>query len=590
MPRRKKERIHAQTVRLYWRATMRHKKLFWLSILQPVAALGIGTVVPFFASQTLASSLHHTGAFWHNMLWLCIAIVVSVVLDRIGFLAFTKLQAHVAYDLQHDVVVAVLNRGLRFHNNIVGGKLVSDAIDFPDVYLALSSVVMTSGGPLLLSVIFGLIIIAVGSWQLGLYLLFLVVITLIWAYRESTKRYSLRNTRLQASKALISHISDSIVNAATVKTFAAEARETHASDSLGRTLRELRVHDWQRATVNGSNRMGFLLGGLAGLLLFVYLFSSNDTTSLGVGIFAFSYTMSLVMRLFDINTITRNVEEAFLKASPMAQILSEEYEVKDADDAEALKVKQGSIDFNNVSFSYTEKHSNQTVFSKLNLHIKPGEKVGLVGPSGGGKTTLTRLLLRFDDVQDGSIEVDGHDIREVTQTSLRDAVGYVPQEPLLFHRTILENISYGRPTASVTAVKKAAHLAYADEFITRLPNEFDTIVGERGVKLSGGQRQRVAIARAILKNAPILVLDEATSALDSESEKLIQDAMWELLRGKTAVIIAHRLSTIQRMDRIIVLDDGKIVEEGTHDALLSKKNGTYARLWKHQSGGFLQES
>jgi ATP-binding cassette subfamily B protein len=228
------------------------------------------------------------------------------------------------------------------------------------------------------------------------------------------------------------------------------------------------------------------------------------------------------------------------------------------------------------------------VFDELNLHIQSGEKIGLVGPSGGGKSTLTRLMLRFDDVQAGSITIDGQNIADVTQASLRQNIAYVPQEPLLFHRTIGENISYGRPEAKQSEIAEAARKAKADEFITKLADGYKTVVGERGVKLSGGQRQRVAIARAILKDAPILILDEATSALDSESEVLIQQALWELMKGRTAIVIAHRLSTIQKMDRIIVLDDGKIVEEGTHKQLLAKK-GLYAKLWSHQSGGFIEE-
>ena len=222
----------------------------------------------------------------------------------------------------------------------------------------------------------------------------------------------------------------------------------------------------------------------------------------------------------------------------------------------------------------------------FNLQIKSGEKIGLVGPSGGGKTTITRLLLRFMDIQGGAIMIDGQDIRDIKQQDLRRAIAYVPQEPLLFHRSIKENIRYGKPAASDDEIIAVAKKAFAHDFIKVLPDGYDTLVGERGVKLSGGQRQRVAIARAMLSNAPILVLDEATSALDSESERVIQKALWELMKGKTAVVIAHRLSTIQRMDRIVVLDEGKIIEQGSHKALL-KQGGLYAKLWSHQSGGFI---
>jgi ATP-binding cassette subfamily B protein len=228
------------------------------------------------------------------------------------------------------------------------------------------------------------------------------------------------------------------------------------------------------------------------------------------------------------------------------------------------------------------------LFRDFNLTVRSGEKIGLVGHSGSGKTTFTKLLLRFVDVDSGAVRIDGQDIRTVRQSDLHDHIAYVPQEPLLFHRSLRENIAYGKPNATDEEIHRAARDARAAEFIETLPKGYETTVGERGVKLSGGQRQRIAIARAVLKDAPILILDEATAALDSESELLIQEALWKLMKGRTAIVIAHRLSTIQKMDRIIVMEEGRIVEEGTHKQLLRRK-GTYAKLWAHQSGGFLEE-
>jgi len=228
------------------------------------------------------------------------------------------------------------------------------------------------------------------------------------------------------------------------------------------------------------------------------------------------------------------------------------------------------------------------VLSDLNLSIPAGQSVGLIGPSGGGKTTITKLLLRFMDVRDGSIEIDGQAIDEVTQNSLRRSISYVSQEPMLFHRSIEENIVYARPGATKTAIIDAAKKANAHDFIKSLPDGYDTMVGERGVKLSGGQKQRIAIARAILKDAPIIVFDEATSALDSESEALIQEAIFKLIENRTTIVIAHRLSTIKHLDRILVLEYGKVTEDGTHEELIKQKNGTYAKLWSHQSGGFIE--
>lgn len=270
----------------------------------------------------------------------------------------------------------------------------------------------------------------------------------------------------------------------------------------------------------------------------------------------------------------------------MVEILSTKPTLLDAPTAVNIEIKEGAIAFNDVSFHYGD--SEQNVIDNFSMTIKPGEKIGLVGRSGGGKTTITKLVLRFLDIQKGVIEIDGQDISNVKQQSLRQSIAYVPQEPLLFHRTIAENIAYGKPGASQEEIIAAAKKAFADEFIVNFPHGYDTLVGERGVKLSGGQRQRIAIARAIIKDAPILLLDEATSALDSESEVLIQKALWKLMEKRTALVIAHRLSTVQKMDRILVIDKGQIIEQGSHSELLAQK-GTYAELWTHQSGGFIEE-
>lgn len=266
-------------------------------------------------------------------------------------------------------------------------------------------------------------------------------------------------------------------------------------------------------------------------------------------------------------------------------IITEEHDVPDLPNASIMKVTQGKITFRDVDFSYASK----LLFEKVNVDIQPGEKIGLVGFSGSGKSTFAKLILRYNDIQQGEILIDNQDIKKVTKESLLKNIGMIPQEPDLFHRTVMENIRYGRMEATDEEVIHAAKLAHADEFVKELANEYHTLVGERGVKLSGGQRQRIAIARAILKNAPILILDEATSQLDSVSENYIQESLWQLMQGKTTLVIAHRLSTLLHMDRILVFQKGKIVEDGTHQALLPK-GGLYAQLWQAQVGGFLLDS
>ncbi len=294
--------------------------------------------------------------------------------------------------------------------------------------------------------------------------------------------------------------------------------------------------------------------------------------------------VSLMRQIFAISNEMNRFTDNYGQSKEGLQELLQPHEIVDVPEAEHLAVREGKVVFRDVTFSY----GKQTVFDHFNLTIEPGQKVGLVGHSGAGKTSLTSLLLRQYDIQSGDILIDDQSIRSITQKSLRSQIALVPQDTSLFHRTIRENIRYGRLDASDKEVVKAAKLAQADGFIEKTPKGYDTLVGERGVKLSGGQRQRIAIARAILKNAPILVLDEATSALDSESEGAIQQALQQLMQGKTVLAIAHRLSTLRMMDRIIVLDKGVVVEDGNHEELIAKK-GIYARLWESQVRGFIQE-
>jgi ATP-binding cassette subfamily B protein len=297
-----------------------------------------------------------------------------------------------------------------------------------------------------------------------------------------------------------------------------------------------------------------------------------------------NYSMTVMGELWDVNNIFRTINRVFGDAYEMTMILVTTNNVVDVSNAKKLSVKKGELEFDNVRFKHHD--AKEAIFDNFNLDIKPGERIGLVGVSGSGKTTLTKLLLRFADVQAGEIRIDGQDISKVQQVSLRESIAYVPQETSLFHRSIADNIAYAHPNATRAEIIRAAKLANAHEFIKDLPDGYETLVCERGIKLSGGQRQRVAIARAILKDAPILVLDEATSALDSESEALIQDALIKLMKGRTSIVVAHRLSTIASLDRIVVLENGKIIEQGSHAELI-KKGGAYNKLWSRQSGAFL---
>jgi ATP-binding cassette, subfamily B, bacterial len=577
-----------ETLRVYARASWRHRADAILSCCAPLSNVLFTVLMPFFTSRILASLITRGPALKTNLVFFVSSAALGLGLNFLGIRRCMALRAKVMRDLNDLVFARLLERSTGFFSNQVGGKLVSDALDFVTSYGTLMNDGFINGSGFLLSTILGLVLVVISSWVIGIAILLLLAGLMCWTIIEQKRRSDIREKRQIVTKQLTSHVSDSIANAVTIKTFAAESREISTNRRLSHTLADIRIIGWQRTVTSETERMGVLLFMQVALITLVILLTAHNPHLLAASIYAFTYTLTLVNRFATINALSRQVEESLLQASPMAELLEQPNEIIDSPDAKPLVVTHGEITCTHVSFRYADTGNDDNVFTNLSLHIQAGEKIGLVGYSGGGKSTLTRLLLRFDDISAGSIRIDGHDIREVTQTSLRRQISYVPQEPLLFHRTIRENIAYGNPEVTQKQIEEAARLAYAHEFIAKLPQGYNTTVGERGIKLSGGQRQRVAIARAILMDAPILVLDEATSALDSESEKAIQKALQKLMRGRTTVVIAHRLSTIQKMDRILVLNNGGIIEDGTHNELLAAK-GIYTKLWAHQSGGFIKE-
>lgn len=576
------------TVRHFWHAGTEFRRDFYLSLFIPLAAFCLYTLAPFMVGKILGSLARPQSDIVPYIIGFVAVSIIGVLSNGIGFTALLRWQPKVMARLQSECLSMLLHRGTAFHNNQVSGKLVSDAIDYPSAYSQLSTALFTNIIPFAVTVVTGLTIIAASSPLLGLLMLVMSSLAIGSGIAQRRRMAPLRARRILATKAVTSHLADTIVNIHAVKTFAQEERELKEHGTLNHALMLRRMHDWRMVAIDGTSRIaGLLVFELLFILLTVWLVHRNPAL-LSTGIFAFSYTITLTNRLFEIGTMLRSTEDALQLAEPITIAMQQSDEVLNVPNAPALKAVAGGITFKAVNFHYSDSSAESAVFKALDMIIKPGEKVGLVGPSGGGKSTITKLLLRYEDIQSGSIQIDGQDISLVTQQSLRAAIAYVPQESLLFHRSIKHNISYGNLDASNEAVVKAAKDAYAHDFIMSLPDGYDTVVGERGVKLSGGQRQRVAIARAMLKNAPIIVLDEATSALDSESEKVIQDALYELMQNRTSLVIAHRLSTIQRMDRIIVLDNGQIIETGSHLDLLAKK-GLYAKLWARQSGGFIED-
>jgi ABC-type multidrug transport system fused ATPase/permease subunit len=395
-------------------------------------------------------------------------------------------------------------------------------------------------------------------------------------------RQPLRMARADADSALTGTIADAIGNQNAIMLFSGRRFE---HENTGRAIER-----WRAATLRSwlSDDLIWGIQGLlmvainVGLLYGAYRFWIAGLLTVGDFVLIQTYLLGIFDNLTSITRELRRVYDAFADAGEMVAILERPHAIADAEGAPALRLERGGIVFRDVGFDFGGKRS---ILKDFDLAIAPGEKVALVGPSGAGKSTITRLLLRFFDVSEGAIEIDGQNIAGVRQESLREAVSFVPQEPILFHRTLMENIRYGRRDATDEEVKEAAKKAHCHEFIEGLADGYGTYVGERGVRLSGGERQRIAIARAILRDAPILILDEATSSLDSESEALIQDALEQLMKDKTVIAIAHRLSTIMHMDRILVLEKGRIVAQGTHDQLIAE-GGLYQKLWSIQAGGF----
>lgn len=418
-------------------------------------------------------------------------------------------------------------------------------------------------------------------------LVWMLIYTLVQSYfLPRLKKISTAQANAQAN--MTGRIVDTYTNITTVKLFSHASREKDYAESgmkqfLNTIYRQMRTLTVLLYSVDILNYL--LLFSVAAVSIQLWL---NESVTIGV----IAIGISLSIRLQGMSKLVmwevRALFESIGTVVDSIKTISNDIEITDIDDAKPLMVKDGGIDIEKVYFRYTDK---KPVFEDLNLHLKPGEKVGIVGRSGAGKSTLVNLLLRFHDIQAGEICIDGQNIAHVTQESLRHQIGLITQDTSLLHRSIGENILYGNPDATQEQVIHAAKQAQAHDFIEELKDEMGNTgyavqVGERGVKLSGGQRQRIAIARVLLKNAPILIMDEATSALDSEVEAAIQSNLEVLMQGKTVIAIAHRLSTIAKMDRLIVLDEGRIVEQGPHRELLAK-NGIYAQLWNHQTGGFI---
>ena len=586
-----------KSLAIFWRANRAHPWLFFGTIgtflsgmtLQKIMLPLLGAhVINVLIAAHAAGTTDYWPVFAPYLLAFAIIVILGQSFNDGALLLLSKLETRVRPELQMRVFNLLVNQSLGFHANNFSGSLVNQTNKFTGAYVQLTDIFVIN---VIILAVTSFVAIGVVSWFLPVVGLAMLIWTIFFVWLNvalTRKRMHLSRIAAKADSVLTGHLADAIGNVSAIKAFANEENEAELHQIKSNDRAHKKYLSWVKGTQNDF-LFGMMMGALQ-LIVLVLLISStmHNAVALGTLLLVQVYVTQLIGQLWGLSGLTRNIEQALSDASEMTEILGEELEVQDAQNAAPLTVNKGKLAFDIVTF--THDGSDDALFHDFSLTVQPGEKIGLVGKSGSGKTSLTRLLLRFVDIDGGKITIDGQDISKVRQADLRAKIAYVPQEPVLFHRSLRENIAYGKPDATAEDIVKAAKLAHADEFIQNLPKGYETMVGERGVKLSGGQRQRIAIARAILKDAPILVLDEATSALDSESEKLIQDALKKLMQGRTAIVIAHRLSTIQNMDRIVVLDNGTIIEEGSHSQLLqNKKNGIYAELWKHQSGGFLED-
>jgi ATP-binding cassette, subfamily B, bacterial len=471
-----------------------------------------------------------------------------------------------------------------FHDNFAG-SLTKKVINYGSSYemfvdtlafqvssnlvpLAFAGVVLWGYSPWIVLVLVGMIVVTAGA-----------VVPLI------LRRQALVDAREAASNKVAAHVADTITNMDAVRLFSREGAEAGTHSRNVQRWRSLAVRSWdyQNRRVDLVTSPLYVGTNVLGLLLAVGL-ADGGRFSMAAVFVTFTYYGRVTAVVWEFNQIYRSIETQLSQAAQFTELLLDPPTVTDPADPVEPRFRHTGVELRDVTFRHAGRSA--PLFHRFDLRIEPGEKVGLVGPSGGGKSTLTRLLLRFADVDGGTVAIGGLDIARLRQADLRRQIAYVPQDPLMFHRSLRDNIAFGRLDAGDDEIREAAEAANAAEFIQALPEGYDTLVGERGIKLSGGQRQRLAIARAVLRDAPILVLDEATSSLDSESEALIQHALLSVMAERTAVVIAHRLSTVRALDRLVVLVDGMVVEQGTHDSLLAR-GGVYAGLWHKQSGGFL---
>ncbi len=553
-----------------------------------IGVLGTTVLIPLVYKEIIDTVIQGMpdayGRLQELLIILALGILGYNIFFRIGEYALIKSQSKIIKEL-YDFSFHTLQKHsyVFFSNSFVGGLVAKTkrfVRSFETLHDQLIFQIWMSGVALLSSLVVlwresSLLGAAFFIW-LFLYS-FLVKLMVKWQIPKSL-------ASAKADTKTTSQYADIVTNILTVKMFGSGNREEDNFKKTTSSEEEKRTAAWMQQNFWNSMMQSITIGVFNIVIIwFVINLWREGVVQTGTIVLVQVYVLTSFNIVWGISRSIIRVSSAITDSAEMIKIFEKEPEVKDIENPKELKVKEGRVDFKKVSFIYKD---GEDVFNELNLSIKPGEKVAFVGYSGAGKTTVVKLLLRFLDIDHGVIEIDGQDISQVRQDDLRESIAYVPQDPSLFHRTVRENIGYGKEGVTFKEIVEAAKKAEAHEFIVNLKDGYDSLVGERGIKLSGGERQRIAIARAILKDAPIVILDEATSSLDSLVEEKIQKALTDLIENKTTIIIAHRLSTIKRMDRIVVFDNGEVIESGSHEDLLQKK-GVYYRLWQSQVGGFV---
>ncbi len=506
-----------------------------------------------------------------------------VILRHTAWMSMIRFTLRIMSDVAADTFRRVQRFSTDWHANTFAGSTVRKITRGMWAIDLLNDTILLALVPSLVVLTGTMILLAVQSPLLGVVMgvgaIFYVTLTVLMATRMVAPAASLSNAQDTRMSGVLA---DSISSNAVVKAFGAETREEAGLASVVDKWRRRTDRTWRLGTWSGTAQISLLwVVRLALIGSALYLWLEGQASP---GDVAYVLTSYFIMHgyLRDIGQHVTHLQRSVNDMEEMVAMYDQPLGIEDRPNAKPARLSAGEVRFDDVTFRYGGHET--ALFRNLSVLVKGGERVGLVGHSGSGKTTFVKLIQRLYDVTDGIVSVDGQDVRDATQQSLRAQIAIVPQEPILFHRSLAENIAYARPSASRADIERAARLANAHDFIMRLPKGYETLVGERGVKLSGGERQRVALARAFLADAPILILDEATSSLDSESEALIQEAIGRLMKGRTALIIAHRLSTVRALDRILVFDRGRIAEDGTHDALLARETGLYRRLFDRQAG------